>query len=82
MFVFNTVVIATHRRSGAQWAIDALRKNSPEISDTYMTLEQIEGGRDAVVPLSDFRRQLLNLDGNNIGQRAQFARCRSLERAG
>ena len=63
MFVFNTVIIATHRRSGTQWAIDALRNNSPEISDTYMALEQMEGGRDAVVPLADFRRQLLNLDG-------------------
>ena len=63
MFVFNTVVIATHRRSGTQWAIDALRKNSPDISDTYMAMEQIEGGRDAVIPLADFRRQLLNLDG-------------------
>ena len=63
MFVFNTVVIATHRRSGTQWAIDALRNNSPEISEAYMTLEQMEGGRDAVIPLADFRRQLLNLDG-------------------
>ncbi|MYD10186.1 MAG: sulfotransferase domain-containing protein [Chloroflexi bacterium] len=63
MFVFNTVVIATHRRAGTQWAIDALRNNSPEISDTYMALEQMEGGRDAVVPLAVFRRQLLNLDG-------------------
>lgn len=66
MFVFNTVVIATHRRSGAQWAIDALRNNSPEISDAYMTLEQIEGGQDAVVPLAEFRRQLLNLDGKAL----------------
>lgn len=63
MFVFNTVVIATHRRSGSQWAIDALRNNSPDISDAYMALEQMEGGRDAVMPLADFRRQLLNLEG-------------------
>lgn len=63
MFVFNTVVIATHRRSGTQWAIDALRNNSPDISDTYMALEQMEAGHDAAIPLATFRRQLLNLDG-------------------
>ncbi len=63
MFVFNTVVIAAHRRSGAQWAIDALRHNSPAISETYMSLEQIETGDHAAVPLADFRRQLLNLEG-------------------
>ncbi len=63
MFVFNTVVIATHRRSGTQWAIDALRNNSPNISDTYMALEQMQAGHDAAVPLANFRRQLLNLDG-------------------
>ncbi len=63
MFVFNTVVIATHRRSGTQWAIDALRNNSPDISDTYMSLEQMEAGHDAAIPLATFRRQLLNLEG-------------------
>ncbi len=63
MFVFNTVVIATHRRSGNQWAIDALRRNSPDINDSYMGLEQIEAGHDAAMPLGSFRRQLLNLEG-------------------
>lgn len=63
MFVFNTVVIATHRRSGTQWAIDALRNNSTDVSDTYMALEQMEAGHDAAIPLATFRRQLLNLEG-------------------
>ena len=63
MFVFNTVVIATHRRSGTQWVIDALRNNSPDISATYMALEQMEAGHDAAIPLAKFRRQLLNLEG-------------------
>lgn len=64
MFVFNTVVIATHRRSGMQWVIDALRRNSPDINATYMALEQIETNDDAAIPLASFRRQLLDLDGN------------------
>lgn len=64
MFVFNTIVIATHRRSGTQWAIDALRHNSPDISDTFMALEQIESSHDAAIPLANFRRQLLNLEGH------------------
>ncbi len=64
MFVFNTVVIATHRRSGTQWVIDALRRNSLDISDSYMTLEQIETDHGAAIPLADFRRQLLNLEGH------------------
>ena len=63
MFVFNTIVIATHRRSGNQWAIDALRRNSPDINESYMGLEQIEAGHDAAMPLGSFRRQLLNLEG-------------------
>ena len=63
MFVFNTIVVATHRRSGTQWAIDALRHNSPDINDSYMTLEQIEPDHDANIPLAKFRRQLLNLNG-------------------
>ena len=64
MFVFKTVVIATHRRSGTQWVIDALRRNSPDINDTYMALEQIETNGDATVPLASFRSQLLSLEGN------------------
>ncbi len=63
MFFANTIVIASHRRSGMQWTIDALRNNSPDINDSYMSLEQIEADHDAVVPLSRFRRQLLNMDG-------------------
>ena len=63
MFIFNTVVIATHRRSGAPQLIDALRLNSPQINDSFMSLEQIETNRDASMPLSAFRRQLLSLDG-------------------
>lgn len=63
MFVFNTVVIAAHRRSGNQWLIDALRHNSPNINESYMALEQIDPGHDANIPLAKFRRQLLNLEG-------------------
>ena len=63
MFVFNTVVIATHRRSGARLAIDALRHNSPEINSSFMSLEQIETRGDATMPLAAFRRQLLGLEG-------------------
>lgn len=63
MFFANTIVIASHRRSGMQWTIDALRNNSPDINDSYMSLEQIEADHDAAVPLSKFRRQLLNSDG-------------------
>lgn len=63
MSVFNAVVIATHRRSGNQWAIDALRRNSPDINDSYMGLEQIEADHDAAMPLGGFRRQLFSLEG-------------------
>ena len=63
MFVFNTVVIATHRRSGARLLLDALRQSSPDINDAFMSLEQIETNRDATMPLAAFRRQLLGLEG-------------------
>ncbi|MDE2749054.1 MAG: sulfotransferase domain-containing protein [Chloroflexota bacterium] len=63
MFFANTVVIATHRRSGMRWTIDALRKNSPDINDSYMSLEQMEADHDGAIPLAAFRRQLLNMEG-------------------
>ena len=63
MFFANTIVIATHRRSGMQWAIDALRNNSPDINDSYMSLEQMDADHDAAIPLAKFRRQLLYMDG-------------------
>ena len=63
MFFANTIVIASHRRSGMQWTIDALRNNSPDISDSYMSLEHLEADHDAAIPLPKFRRQLLNMDG-------------------
>lgn len=46
-----------------QWTIDALRNNSPDINDSYMSLEHMEADHDAAIPLSRFRRQLLNMDG-------------------
>ncbi len=63
MFFANTIVVASHRRSGMQWTIDALRHNSRDINNSYMSLEQMEADHDAAIPLSKFRRQLLNMDG-------------------
>lgn len=63
MFFANTVVVASHRRSGMQWTIDALRDNSADINDSYMSLEQMEADHDGAIPLATFRRQLLNMDG-------------------
>lgn len=63
MTVAKTIVIATHRRSGTHWTIDALRNNSPEICDGFLTLERIEASHDAPIPLDNFRMQLQRLDG-------------------
>ncbi len=63
MFFANTIVVAGHRRSGMQWAIDALRYNSPDINDAYMSLEQMDAEHDAAIPLARFRRQLFNMEG-------------------
>ena len=63
MFFANTIVVASHRRSGMQWTIDALRNNSPDINDSYMSLEQMKPDNESAIPLSRFRRQLLNMDG-------------------
>ena len=63
MFFANTVVVASHRRSGMQWTIDALRDNSADINDSYMSLEQMEADHDGAIPLAKFRRQLLNMEG-------------------
>lgn len=63
MFFANTVVVASHRRSGMQWTIDALRNNSADINDSYMSLAQMEADHDGAIPLAKFRRQLLNMEG-------------------
>ena len=59
----KTIVIATHRRSGTHWTIDALRSNSPDVSDTFMTLERVSSDHETPTPLPEFRRQLKVLDG-------------------
>lgn len=63
MFFASTIVVASHRRSGMQWTIDALRNNSPDINDSYMSLDQMDADHDAAIPLSKFRRQLFNMNG-------------------
>ncbi|MDE2857455.1 MAG: sulfotransferase domain-containing protein [Chloroflexota bacterium] len=59
----KTIVVATHRRSGTHWTIDALRNNSPDVSETFLTLERASSHHDSPIPLSEFRRQLKTLDG-------------------
>ena len=59
----KTIVIATHRRSGTHWTIDALRNNSSDVSDTFMTLERVSSDHETPTPLPEFRRQLEILDG-------------------
>ena len=66
MTASKTIVIATHRRSGTHWTIDALRNNSPDICDSFLTLERIEASHDAPIPLDDFRTQLESLDGRAL----------------
>ena len=66
MTASKTIVIATHRRSGTHWTLDALRSNSPEICDDFLTLERIEASHDAPIPLDDFRAQLAGLEGRVI----------------
>jgi len=66
MFIFNTVVIASHRRAGLQLAVPALGKNCPDINATVMDLEQLQAGHDSEMKLALFRRQLLNLPGKVI----------------
>ena len=73
MFFANTVVVASHRRSGMQWTIDALRNNSADINDSYMSLEQMAADHDGAISLAKFRRQLLNMDGARADQCARIA---------
>ncbi len=54
----KTIVIATHRRSGTHWTIDALRNNSPDVCEQFLTLERISPQHDSPLPLAEFRRQL------------------------
>ncbi len=59
----KTIVIATHRRSGTHWTIDALRNNSPDVNDIFLTLEQVSSDHDSPMRLSVFRMRLESLDG-------------------
>ncbi len=59
----KTVVVATHRRSGTHWTIDALRNNSPDVSETFLTLERASSHHDSPLPLPEFRGRLQTLEG-------------------
>ena len=62
----KTIVIATHRRSGTHWTIDALRNNSPDVNSTFLTLEQMEPSHHQPIPLKEFQATLDALDGHVI----------------
>ena len=59
----KTIVVATHRRSGTHWTIDALRNNSPDVSETFLTLERVSSDHDSPMPAPEFRRRLKTLEG-------------------
>lgn len=59
----KTIVVATHRRSGTHWTIDALRNNSPDVCETFLTLERMSSDHDSPVPLVEFRKGLQTLEG-------------------
>lgn len=59
----KTIVIATHRRSGTHWTIDALRNNSSDINNKFLTLEQTEPSHHQPIPLDNFQTELESLSG-------------------
>ncbi len=63
MSASKTIIVATHRRSGTHWTLDALRNNSPDVSETFLTLERLSSDHDSPMPLGQFRRQLETLEG-------------------
>jgi len=64
MIASKTIVIATHRRSGTHWTIDALRNNSPDINPKFLTLEQTEPSHHQPIPLDEFQNTLESLSGH------------------
>ena len=66
MTLSKTIVIATHRRSGTHWTIDALRNNSPDINNKFLTLEQIDPSHAFHIPLDDFQTELDTLEGHAL----------------
>ena len=63
MTLSKTIVVATHRRSGTHWTLDALRNNSPDVNETFLTLERLSSDHASPMPLGEFRRQLETLEG-------------------
>lgn len=59
----KTIIVATHRRSGTHWTIDALRNNSADINPKFLTLEQTEPSHHQPIPLDEFQNTLESLDG-------------------
>jgi len=64
MITSKSIVVATHRRSGTHWMLDALRNNSPSINPKFLTLEQIEPSHHQPIPLEDFQQSLQSLIGH------------------
>lgn len=59
----KTIIVATHRRSGTHWTIDALRNNSLDINSKFLTLEQTEPSHHQPIPLEEFQNMLESLEG-------------------
>ena len=59
----QTVIIASHRRSGTHWVIDTLRNNCPAINENFVNLDLIAPSSHSPLPLSEFDKQLNTLDG-------------------
>lgn len=58
----QTVIIATHRRSGTHWIIDTLRNNSDRINPVFLNLDLISPHSHTPITLEDFDNQLRSLD--------------------
>ncbi len=56
--VYNTILVASHRRSGTHWTIDTIRHNFPTVNNKFITLERILPNHPSPMTIDEFKSGL------------------------
>lgn len=57
---YNSILVASHRRSGTHWTIDSIRHNFPSVNNQFITLERILPNHPSPMNLDEFNSYLDN----------------------
>lgn len=59
-YLYKSILIASHRRSGTHWTIDSIRHNFPSVSQKFIMLDRILPSHPKPMSLNEFKFALNN----------------------